>query len=48
MKGKSVPVKVFEVVLADPVSRVLNAYSPLAPATDKEKTADGPAKGQES
>ena len=48
MKGKSVPVKVFEVAAPRPVSRVLNAYSPLAPAADKEKTADGPAKGQES
>ena len=48
VKGKSVPVKVFEVALPDPVSRVLNSYSPLAPVTDKEKTAEGPGKGQES
>ena len=48
VKGKSVPVKVFEVALADPVSRVLNTYSPLAPAADKEKTVEGPGKGQES
>ena len=48
VKGKSVPVKVFEVAVPDQVSRVLNAYSPLAPAADKEKTAEGPAKGQES
>jgi adenylate cyclase len=48
VKGKSVPVKVFEVALPEPVSRVLNTYSPLAPAADKEKTADSPSKGQES
>jgi adenylate cyclase len=48
VKGKSVPVKVFEVALPDPVSRVLNTYSPLAPAADKEKTAEGPSNGQES
>ena len=30
------------------VSRVLNTYSPLAPAADKEKTVEGPGKGQES
>ena len=48
VKGKSVPVKVFEVALADPVSRVLNSYSPLAPAADKGKTVEGPSKGQES
>ena len=48
VKGKSVPVRVFEVALPAPVSRVLNAYSPLAPAADKEQTAEGPPKGQES
>jgi adenylate cyclase len=48
VKGKSVPVKVFEVAVPEPVSRVLNAYSPLAPAADKGKTAEGPSKGQES
>jgi hypothetical protein len=48
VKGKSVPVKVFELALPDPVSRVLNTYSPLARAADKEKAAEGPSKGQES
>jgi adenylate cyclase len=48
VKGKSVPVKVFEVAVPEPVSRVLNAYSPLAPAADKGKTAESPSKGQES
>jgi adenylate cyclase len=45
VKGKSVPVKVFEVAVPEPVSRVLNAYSPLAPAADKGKTAESPSKG---
>jgi adenylate cyclase len=48
VKGKSLPVKVFEVAVPEPVSRVLNAYSPLAPAADKGKTAESPSKGQES
>jgi len=39
---------VFEVAVPDAVSRVLNTYSPLAPAADKGKTAEGPSKGQES
>ena len=45
VKGKSVPVEIFEVVPPESVSAVLNAYSPLA---DKEKAADGPRKAQES
>lgn len=45
VKGKSVPVEIFEVVPPEAVSAVLNAYSPLA---DKEKTASGPRKVQES
>jgi adenylate cyclase len=45
VKGKSVPVEIFEVVSPEAVSAVLNAYSPLA---DKEKAADGPRKAQES
>ena len=48
VKGKSISVKVFEVALPEPVSRVLNAYSPLAPAADKGKTAEGLSEGQES
>ena len=42
VKGKSVPVKVYEVVLPEAVSKVLNAYSPLAPPADKEKAASSP------
>jgi adenylate cyclase len=45
VKGKSVPVDIFEVVPPAAVSAVLNAYSPLA---DKEKSANGPRKAQES
>ncbi len=42
VKGKSVPVKVYEVVLPEAVSTVLNSYSPLASASDKEKAASSP------
>ena len=45
VKGKSVPVEIFEVAAPEAVSAVLNACSPLA---DKEKTASGPRKVQES
>jgi len=45
VKGKSVPVEIFEVVPPEAVSAVLNAHSPMA---DKEKTASGPRKVQES
>jgi adenylate cyclase len=46
VKGKSVPVEIFEVVPPEAVSAVLNAFSPLA---DKEKAADLPRKkAQES
>jgi adenylate cyclase len=41
VKGKSIPVEIFEVVPPEAVSAVLNAYSPLA---DKEKAADQPLK----
>jgi class 3 adenylate cyclase len=44
VKGKSVPVEIFEVVPPEAVSAVLNAYSPLA---DKEKSAIEPRKAQE-
>ena len=39
VKGKTVPVEIFEVVPPEAVSAVLNGYSPLA---DKEKAADRP------
>jgi adenylate cyclase len=46
VKGKSVPVEIFEVVSPEAISAVLNAASPLA---DKEKAADLPRKkAQES
>jgi adenylate cyclase len=45
VKGKSVPVEIFEVVPPEAVSAVLNAYSPRA---DKEKSANEPRKAQES
>jgi adenylate cyclase len=48
VKGKSVPVKVFEVRLPSAVSDVLNAYSPLAPAADKGKAASSPPVQKES
>jgi adenylate cyclase len=48
VKGKSVPVKVFELRLPSAVSEALNAYSPLAPAADKEKAASPPPVQKES
>jgi adenylate cyclase len=48
VKGKSVPVQVYEVRLPSAVSDVLNAYSPLAPAADKEKAASTPPVQKES
>jgi adenylate cyclase len=48
VKGKSVPVQVYEVRLPSAVSDVLNAYSPLAPAADKGKAASTPPVQKES
>jgi len=48
VKGKSVPVQVYEVRLPSAVSDVLNAYSPLAPAADKGKAASSPPVQKES
>jgi len=48
VKGKSVPVQVYEVRLASAVSDVLNAYSPLTPPADKEKAASTPPVQKES
>jgi adenylate cyclase len=45
VKGKSVPVEIFEVAPPEAVSGVLNACSPLA---DKDRSANGPRKAQES
>jgi hypothetical protein len=45
VKGKTVPVEIFEVVPPEAASAVLNASSPLA---DKEKAADRSRKAQES
>ena len=42
VKGKSLPVKVYEVVPPEAVSQVLNTYSPLTPPSDKEKAATSP------
>jgi adenylate cyclase len=48
VKGKSVSVQVYEVRLPSAVSDVLNAYSPLTPAADKEKAASTPPVQKES
>jgi adenylate cyclase len=48
VKGKSVPVQVYEVRLPSAVSNVLNAYSPLAPAADKGTAASTPPMQEES
>jgi class 3 adenylate cyclase len=48
VKGKSVPVQVYEVRLPSAVSDVLNAYSPLTPPADKEKAASTPPVQKES
>jgi adenylate cyclase len=48
VKGKSVPVHVYEVRLPSAVSDVLNTYSPLAPAADKGKAASTPPVQKES
>jgi adenylate cyclase len=48
VKGKSVPVQVYEVRLPSAVSDVLNAYSPLTPAADKGKAASSPPVQKES
>jgi len=48
VKGKSVPVQVYEVRLPSAVSDVLNAYSPLTPTADKEKAASTPPVQKES
>ena len=48
VKGKSVPVQVYEVRLPSAVSDVLNAYSPLTPAADKAKAASTPPVQKES
>jgi adenylate cyclase len=48
VKGKAVPVQVYEVRLPSAVSDVLNAYSPLAPAADKGKAASSPPVQKES
>jgi adenylate cyclase len=45
VKGKTVPVEIFEVVPPEAISGVLNAYSPLP---DKEKAADRSRRAQES
>jgi adenylate cyclase len=48
VKGRSVPVQVYEVRLPSAVSDVLNAYSPLTPAADKGKAVSSPPVQKES
>jgi adenylate cyclase len=47
VKGKSRPVKIFEVALPASVNRALNVYSPLASPADKDKAATEASKSKE-
>jgi hypothetical protein len=47
VKGKSRPVKIFEVALPASVNRALNVYSPLASPADKDKAAAEASKSKE-
>jgi adenylate cyclase len=48
VKGKSRPVKIFEVVLPASINRALNVYSPLASPADKDKAETEASKSKES